>query len=138
MLLPRNSAARMAQATRNVAVAMIVLPDSDPTDLDNSSHDLRSSLASARVVRVPRTRLPIPAAMNTAATGPFGFSTAAPAPEASGIVFVSSMVSTSYETGAALVMKAPRAPAIPAITNAAVKNAIRALRTPWCLIRDVP
>src|SRR4029450_4904335 len=92
--LPRSAIPRTTHATTNAATAMMVLPESGPTDADHSSQDLTLSFASPSVVRIPRTRAPNPAARNTAATGPNGFSTPGPGPETCGMELVSSMIST--------------------------------------------
>lgn len=72
--LPRSTLCRTTQDRRNTATEMIVFPASGPTAFDHSRADLMLSFASASVVSIPRTRLPIPAARKTAATGPNGLS----------------------------------------------------------------
>src|SRR4029453_12762633 len=91
--LPRSPMPRTTHATTNAATAMMVLPESGPTDVDHSSQDLTLSFAPARVVRIPRTRAPNPAARNIAATGPNGLSMPVPGPDTCCMELLSSMVS---------------------------------------------
>src|SRR6266508_3699013 len=71
-LRPRRATERTIQAAIQPATEMTVFPDNGPTLLENASQSLTAELASASVVRTPRTRTTNPAARMAAATGQKG------------------------------------------------------------------
>src|SRR4029453_18832244 len=91
-----------------------------PWFLAKSRNEFGRICAALRTTIRPRARQATPEAMKAAATGPFGFVSVG--------VMADIVDAPSYATGAALVIRAPKRPAMPAATKARTKKSSAARR----------